>query len=179
MTDINSLNSGKTFTVNKRAHKDVSKMNFIQQAEEVKAQNAFAEKHFGNAAENGKVEILLSDESGTAVISGHKVSLPELGKAAPEIALELKQYDKNSDNYLEEKELIKTWGQHAKSAAVSVGVSTAAGAGTGAGVGAWFAGVGAIPGALVGALVTGVPTALWEIGSGFFTVGYQTPEWLR
>lgn len=57
---------------------------------------------------NGKVDLVLGDASGTYVVSGDKIDLKELGKAAPELSLALdglKRFDGDGDGCLTESEL--------------------------------------------------------------------------
>ena len=54
---------------------------------------------------NGKVDIVVADKSGTYHFSGEKIHLEELGQAAPEVAMKLNKYDENDDGFIEESEL--------------------------------------------------------------------------
>ncbi|MEZ0370767.1 MAG: hypothetical protein ACAI44_16870 [Candidatus Sericytochromatia bacterium] len=67
------------------------------------------EKLVKSLEKNGKADLVLGDASGTLVVSGDKIDLRELGKAAPEIPLwqidDLKRHDGNQDGCIEESEL--------------------------------------------------------------------------
>ncbi|MBT9545683.1 MAG: hypothetical protein IV090_09860 [Candidatus Sericytochromatia bacterium] len=193
MTDISKLQTGQTFQVTKyglkSGAKDVGSMTmaeldkFQNDSKKELAQIAEVTNSFTDrTSKNGKVDILIQGEGGIAVVSGRKVSLAELGKAAPEYALELKKLDENDDNFIEEHELYTSWGERLGGAAISIGGGAVSGAGIGAGVGAAFAGVGAIPGAIKGGLVGGIGAVLWEGGKTAlfaFSDGYNTPGFIR
>jgi hypothetical protein len=193
MGDISKLQNGQTFQVTKYTvkpgNKDVGNMTmaeldkFQEASKKELAQasqvvNTFADR----TSKNGKVDILVQGNDGVAVISGRKISLTELGKAAPEYALELKKFDENDDNFIEEGELFTSWGERLTGAAIGIGGGAVSGAGIGAGVGAAFAGVGAIPGAIKGGIVGAVGGLLWEGGRTAmfaFSDGYNTPGFVR
>lgn len=193
MTDISKLQTGQTFQVTKYGLKPGSKdVGSMTMAELDKFQNdskkeltqisEVTNSFTDRASKNGKVDILVQGDDGIAVVSGRKISLAELGKAAPEYALELKKYDENDDNFIEEHELYTSWGERLGGAALAIGGGTATGAGIGAGVGAAFAGVGAIPGAIKGGIVGAVGAVLWEGGRTAlfaFSDGYNTPGFVR
>lgn len=185
MGDIAKLQGGQTFQIVQRKTKSTAPENMtIQQSAaytrntqkeqaEISALKATFKDRF---AENGKVELLLEGGDGIAVIQGSKISLAELsqkGTALANYALELKKFDENGDNYIEEDELYTSWGERASSAGVSIGGAAVGGAAGGAGIGAWFAGVGALPGAGVGALLSGGGALLWE---GVKTIGYAAGD---
>jgi hypothetical protein len=55
--------------------------------------------------DNQRVDLVLADKSGSYLLSGDKISLSELGKAAPDVALEVALFDRNQDGFLVENEL--------------------------------------------------------------------------
>lgn len=201
MGSIGNLQNGQTFKVTKHMPevkvppKDISKMTptelmkFNQEAasaqgnrEIARVAETFQERH----SDNGKVDILVEGNDGVAVVSGSKISLEELGQALPKYAFELKKFDENDDNFIEEHEMKTSWGERLTSAGVSVGGSTIAAAGTGATIGglggtAVVPGIGTVAGAgglglLGGAIgfvgsfiVEGGKTALYAMGDGYNT----------
>lgn len=193
MGDIHKLQNGQTFQVTKYgmkpAPKEVGKMTMAEldayqknsQAELKQIQsvvNSFQDR----ASKNGKVDILVQGDNGIAIISGRKINLTELGKAVPEYALELKKFDENDDNFIEEHELYTSWSERLSGAGMAIAGGVASGAGVGAGVGAAFAGVGAIPGAIKGGLIGGIGAVLWEGGKTAlfaFSDGYNSPGFVR
>ena len=193
MGDIHKLQNGQTFQVTKygmkQAPKDVGNMTMAEMEKyqnsaktELNQISSVVNSFETRTAQNGKVDILVQGDNGVAVISGRKINLAELGKAAPEYALELKKFDENDDNCIEEHELYTSWGERLGGAAISVAGSTASGAGVGAGVGTAFAGVGAIPGAIKGGIIGGVGSLIWEGGKTAmfaFSDGYNSPKFLR
>ncbi|PIQ26082.1 hypothetical protein COW36_02235 [bacterium (Candidatus Blackallbacteria) CG17_big_fil_post_rev_8_21_14_2_50_48_46] len=193
MGDISKLQNGQTFQVTKygmkQAPKDVGNMTM---AELEKYQNSskaelsqvsnVVNTFTDRTSKNGKVDILVQGDNGVAVISGRKINLAELGRAVPEYALELKKFDENDDNFIEEHELYTSWGERLGGAGLAIAGGTASGAGVGAGVGAAFAGVGAIPGAIKGGIIGGVGALLWEGGKTAmyaFSDGYNSPGFAR
>lgn len=193
MGDINKLQSGQTFQVTKYgmkpAPKEVGKMTMAELEKyqnsaktELSQINNVIQSFNDRTSKNGKVDILVQGDNGVAVISGRKINLAELGKAAPEYALELKKFDENDDNCIEEHELYTSWGERLSGAGIAIAGGAASGAGVGAGVGAAFAGVGAIPGAIKGGLIGGGGALLWEAGKTAifaFSDGYNSPEFVR
>lgn len=203
MGNINNLSGGNTFQVkkhllNQQPDKPVAKMtmaeldafekeakNDLKKIGEVKA--TFQDRY----ADNGKVEILVEGEGGVAVVSGRKISLPELGRSLPEYALELKAFDENGDNFIEEHELSTSWGEKLTSAGTAIGVGTLGGAGTGATIGAMggtavVPGIGTVAGGgalgLLGGAIGFIGSAVWEGGSTIMYAmgdGYNSPAHIR
>lgn len=54
---------------------------------------------------NQRVDLVVADKSGSYLLSGDKVSLSELRKAAPDVALEVAIFDRDQDGFLVEPEL--------------------------------------------------------------------------
>lgn len=203
MGDVSKLQSGQSFQVVQKKVKTPAPEGMTiagtvaynqrtakEQAEIAAIKNTFKDRF----SENGKVELIVEDGDGVAVISGRKIDLSELsqhGKALAQYALELKKFDDNGDNCIEERELYTTWGDHLKSAGIAIGGSTLGGAGTGAAIGGMggtavvpvigtVAGAGAL--GLLGGAIGFVGSTLWE---GVKTVGYaagdkyKTANWVR
>ncbi|MGE3724804.1 MAG: hypothetical protein AB7I41_04585 [Candidatus Sericytochromatia bacterium] len=55
--------------------------------------------------DNQRVDLVVEDKSGSYLLSGDKVSLSELRKAAPTVALEVAIFDRDQDGFLVENEL--------------------------------------------------------------------------
>lgn len=203
MGNVSKVQSGQTFEVIQKKVKPVAPENMTlaqtaqynqatskQQNEIAKVKTNFKDQY----AENGKVELLLEDGDGVAVIQGRNISLAELsqkGQALAEYALELKKFDENGDNHINEDELYTSWGERGTDAAANIGMATVGGASTGAAIGG-FGGtavmpvVGTVAGAggvgLLGGAIGLVSSALWEGGKTAvygFTDKYKTASWAR
>jgi len=55
--------------------------------------------------DNQRVDLVVEDKAGSYLLSGDKVSLSELKKAAPTVALEVAIFDRDQDGFLVENEL--------------------------------------------------------------------------
>lgn len=194
MGDVTKLQSGQTFQVIQKKVKTPAPEGMTiaqthqynqstqkEQAEINAVKNTFKDRF----SENGKVELIVEDGQGVAVISGRKISLAELsqkGNALANYALELKKFDENGDNYIEEDELYTSWGERMGNAGMAIGGSTLAAAGTGAAIGgmggtAVMPVVGTVAGAggvgLLGGAIGFVGSTLWE---GVKTIGYAAGD---
>lgn len=203
MGNVSKVQSGQTFQVVQKKTKPVAPENMTltqtaqfnqatskQQSEIAKVKANFKDQY----AENGKVELLLEDTDGVAVIQGSKISLAELsqkGQALAEYALELKKFDADGDNHITEDELYTSWKERLGDAAGNVGMATVGGASTGAAIGG-FGGtavmpvVGTVAGAggvgLLGGAIGFVGSALWEGGRTAIygmTDKYNSAGWAR
>ena len=100
--EVSGLQDGKSFKVKKHVDqhpiKDPTQMTPLELSSYQKSRtvdeqaNAHIRNEFNaKAVDNGMVEILVEAADGTALISGKKIDLIELGKAATEIALEISE----------------------------------------------------------------------------------------
>lgn len=207
MGSIRNLSSGESFKVIKQVERQAPNQgltlgNTNQQVERNKESereiNKIKQTFDSRYAENEKVEILVEGPDGLAVIQSRTdkgINLNEMaqaGGALASYALELKPLDENGDNYINEDELYKSWGEQLGGSAMTVGAATATAAGTGATIGGLggtvvVPGVGTLVGtgggALGGAIIGGVGSFLWEgvqtIGYAMSDTNYFGPSWAR
>ena len=91
---------------------DIQK-NPAYQVKPVQVDTREAKKELEKSLENNQtVDIVVTENNQTYVISSEKVNLSEIGEALPEMKLNrLRQYDRNEDGYLEEEELKYNWSE--------------------------------------------------------------------
>lgn len=207
MGSINGLRNGESFKIIKQVERQAPNQgltlgNTNQQVEKNKASereiNQIKQTFDSRYAENEKVELLVEGPDGLAVVQSRTdkgINLNEMaqaGGALASYALELKPLDENGDNYINEDELYKSWGEQLGGSAMTVGAATATAAGTGATIGGLggtvvVPGVGTLVGtgggALGGAIIGGVGSLLWEgvqtIGYAMSDTSYFGPSWAR
>ncbi|HEY9843747.1 MAG TPA: hypothetical protein V6D23_24965 [Candidatus Obscuribacterales bacterium] len=203
MGEVNNLQSGQSFQVVQKKVKSpvpehmtiAETAGFNQKTAKEQSEIAAIKNNFKDRySENGKVELIVEDAQGVAVIEGKNIDLSELsqkGQALARYALELKKYDENGDNHITEDELYTSWGERLGGAGIAIGGSTVAAAGTGASIGAMggtavVPGIGTVAGGgalgLLGGAIGFVGSFIWEGGKTAVYAArdkYDSPSWSR